>query len=211
MAVGETASASVAGPASAMRLVAVAFSVLAAAILAIRAFFTATQPGYLGWAALILCALAALSSVAAAVAVARGSAWALPGVALAVVLAAVVEVMPVAPPRLVSLLAALVAGAAAAASARENDAPTSRAGWQTVLGWVAFGLYLPIGLLYLISGLVVPLYGVALLLAAWTVLLIVLFRLLATRPAWTLLIPALAVALWVGVLAFGGSVLNWTA
>ena len=126
-------------------------------------------------------------------------------------LAAVVEVMPVAPPRLVSLLAALVAGTAAVASARENDTPTSGAGWQTVLGWVAFGLYLPIGLLYLISGLVVPVYGVALLLAAWTVLLIVLFRLLATRPAWALLIPALAVALWVGVLAFGGSVLNWTA
>ena len=192
-----------------MRLVAVAFFVLAAAILAIRAFFAATQPDGPGWAA--VCALAALSSVAAAVAVARGSAWALPGVALAVVLAAVVEVVPVAPPRLVSLLAALVAGAAAVASAGENDAATSRAGWQTVLGWVAFGLYLPIGLLYLISGLVVPLYGVVLLFAAWALLLIVLFRLLATRPAWALLIPALAVALWVGVLAFGGSVLNWTA
>jgi hypothetical protein len=97
------------------------------------------------------------------------------------------------------------------ASAGENDAATSRAGWQTVLGWVAFGLYLPIGLLYLISGLVVPLYGVVLLFAAWALLLIVLFRLLATRPAWALLIPALAVVLWVGVLAFGGSVLNWTA
>ncbi|HEY9350770.1 MAG TPA: hypothetical protein VIP75_08750, partial [Acidothermales bacterium] len=100
---------------------------------------------------------------------------------------------------------------AAVASAGENDAATSTAGWQTVLGWVAFGLYLPIGLLYLISGLVVPLYGVVLLFAAWALLLIVLFRLLATRPAWALLIPALAVALWVGVLAFGGSVLNWTA
>jgi hypothetical protein len=209
MAVGETASASVAGPVSGMRLVAVAFSVLAAAILGIRAFFTATQLDGPGWA--VVCALAALSNVAAAVAVARGSAWALPGVALAVVLAAVVEVVPVAPPRLVSLLAALVAGAAAVASARENDAPASRASWQTVLGWVAFGLYLPIGLLYLISGLVVPVYGGTLLLAAWALLLIVLFRLLATRPAWALLIPALAVALWVGVLAFGGSVLDWTA
>ena len=78
-----------------MRLVAVAFSVLAASILAIRAFFTATQLDGPGWA--VVCAWAALSTVAAAVAVARGSAWALPGVALAALLAAVVEVVPVAP------------------------------------------------------------------------------------------------------------------
>ena len=90
-----------------------------------------------------------------------------------------------------------------------SSAPTS--GGRGNLAGGGFGLYLPIGLLYLISGLVVPLYGVALLLTAWALLLIVLFRLLATRPAWALLIPALAVALWVGVLAFGGSVLNWTA
>ena len=211
MAVGETTSASVARPASAMRLVAVAFSVLAAAILAIRALSTATQLDSLGWAVFIVCAMAALLNVAAAVAVARGFASALPLVALAVVLSAVVEVLPIAPPRLVSLLAALVAGAAAVASTRENDASTSRAAWQTVLGWVAFGLYLPIGLLYLISGLVVPPYGMALLLAAWALLLLALFRLLATRPVYALLIPALAVALLGGVLAFGGSVLSWTA
>ena len=39
--------------------------------------------------------------------------------------------------------------------------------------------------------------------------MIVLFRLLATRPAYALLIPAVAIALWVGILALGGALLSW--
>jgi hypothetical protein len=202
------------GTVSAVRLVAVAFAVVAALILAIRAYVNAAallQLGELEWATLIVCALAAVSSVAVALAMARDSAWALPAIALAIVLAAVVEVLPTGPPRLVSLLAVLIAGAAAVASARAHVAPGGVPGWQMLIGWAAFGLYVPVGLLYLVSGLAVPPYGMALLLAVWALLLIVLFRLLATRPAYALLIPAVAIALWVGILALGGALLSWTA
>ena len=157
---------------SAVRLVAVAFAVVAALILAIRAYVNAAallQLGELEWAR---------SSSAHCRRVERlrwpsqwpGTPRGLFAIALAIVLAAVVEVLPTGPPRLVSLLAVLIAGAAAVASARAHVAPGGVPGWQMVIGWAAFGLYVPVGLLYLVSGLAVPPYGMALLLAVWALL-----------------------------------------
>jgi hypothetical protein len=157
------------------------------------------------------CALAAAAVLVAAGASMRRSGLALPALGVSIALAVVAETLPAGPPRLLPLLPLLVAFAADLVSPGQATRARRLASWQLVLGWLAFAVHLPVGLLYLVSGLVVPEYGIAVLLAIWTLLLVVLLRLPTSRPAYALLVPATAFALWVGVLAFGGAFLGWTA
>ena len=76
---------------------------------------------------------------------------------------------------------------------------------------VAIVLQLIVGFFTLTSGLVAPLYGIALLSMAWVAAAVILIRLIRTRPFVTPLVPAVNALVWYGVLSLGGALLNWTA
>jgi hypothetical protein len=82
--------------------------------------------------------------------------------------------------------------------------------WQVATGWLALVLHVLVGYPYLVSGLVAPAYGVAVLIAIWTGLLVLLLRLRSGRPLLALLVPPAALAVWYAVLALGGSLLGWS-
>ncbi|MDQ4148648.1 MAG: hypothetical protein M3164_01445 [Actinomycetota bacterium] len=74
---------------------------------------------------------------------------------------------------------------------------------------VALLLHLVAGYFFLSSGLLAPLWAVALLLVVWVILLIVGIR-NRDRPATVLLIPLLDVAVWFIVVQGGVLIFGWT-
>ncbi len=64
--------------------------------------------------------------------------------------------------------------------------------------------------LYLSSGLVAPLWAIALLLAFWFGLLALAVRWFRTRPWWVLALPFVGVAVWWLALTTGEQQLGWT-
>jgi hypothetical protein len=70
---------------------------------------------------------------------------------------------------------------------------------------------LPIGYLYLVSGLAVPGYALIPLWIWWFVQAWYLVRLAARGSWWTPLVPVVAFGSWWLVLMFGGYVLGWQA
>lgn len=81
-----------------------------------------------------------------------------------------------------------------------------------VVGVVGLLLHLAVGVFpYSASGLVAPLWGIVALGVLWLGLLAVAVVLLRRRPALVLLVPVLAVLLWVGALTAGEQLLGWTA
>lgn len=78
--------------------------------------------------------------------------------------------------------------------------------WWAVLAAV---LHAGAGFVYLVSGLVAPLAGVAFLLAVWFVLAWWLWTLRGTPRA--LAVPAAAAVIWFVTLWIGGALWNWTA
>lgn len=91
---------------------------------------------------------------------------------------------------------------------------STRTGWTTgqVAALVGLVLYVGTGVFpYLASGLVAPLWGIAVLYAGWLIglwLTIVLFR---HGSAWTLAMPVVALGFWFLVLALGERFFDWTA
>ena len=81
--------------------------------------------------------------------------------------------------------------------------------WAQAVGWAGVALHLPVGFLYLSSGLIAPAYALAPLWALWLVFLVVAVRSLLRRPLWTPLVPVVAVALWAVVMAVGSQLLGW--
>jgi hypothetical protein len=81
-----------------------------------------------------------------------------------------------------------------------------------VLALIGLVLYLGTGLFpYLASGLVAPLWGIAVLYAGWVLGLWLTSRLFLSRSAWALAMPVAAVAFWWVVVTLGESVFGWTA
>jgi len=81
-----------------------------------------------------------------------------------------------------------------------------------VLGLIGLIFYVGTGVFpYLASGLVAPLWGIAVLYAGWLVGLWLTFRLFRRRSAWALAMPVAAVAFWWVVVTMGESVFGWTA
>jgi hypothetical protein len=76
--------------------------------------------------------------------------------------------------------------------------------------WIALLLHLPVGYLYLVSGLVVPAVGLLPLGLLWAGLLVLLVR-HRQRPFVSVAVPLGALGIWFGILWFGGTVLGWTA
>lgn len=81
-----------------------------------------------------------------------------------------------------------------------------------VLALIGLVLYLGTGLFpYLASGLVAPLWGIAVLYAGWLLGLWLTSRLFLSGSAWALAMPVASVAFWWVVVTLGESVFGWTA
>jgi hypothetical protein len=76
---------------------------------------------------------------------------------------------------------------------------------------LAAAAQLAVGYLYLTSGLVAPLWALAVFLGWWLVLTCVGVKLALRRSYWLLLVPVVAVVTWFGAMVFGGTVLGWSA
>ena len=64
---------------------------------------------------------------------------------------------------------------------------------------------------YLPAGLIVPLWGIALLWVLWAALAVLVVRWFRPHPLWVLAIPVAALLIWVCVVSAGGAFLGWTA
>lgn len=88
---------------------------------------------------------------------------------------------------------------------------TTKQPWFVAAVLIAVFTHLVIGYFYLASGLVAPLWAVALLGVWWLALAYVVVRLVRRRSYLVLLVPVVAAATWLVVMGFGGAVLGWTA
>ena len=81
-----------------------------------------------------------------------------------------------------------------------------------MLAWVGLVLYLATGVFpYLASGLVAPLWGIAVLWVGWLLGLWVAIGLVRRRSAWALAMPVVALAYWWLVITLGETYFDWTA
>jgi hypothetical protein len=77
---------------------------------------------------------------------------------------------------------------------------------------LAVVLHAGVGFIYLVSGLVAPLWGVLVLAALWLGMSVALVRALRTGDHWrAILVPIVGAALWFAVVQGLGSLLDWTA
>lgn len=91
---------------------------------------------------------------------------------------------------------------------------TSTSPWPAgrVAGLAGLVLYIATGVFpYLASGLVAPLWGIAVLYVGWLVGLWLTVRLYRRRSAWALVMPLAALAFWWGIITLGESFFDWTA
>jgi hypothetical protein len=91
---------------------------------------------------------------------------------------------------------------------------TSTGAWPTgrVLALLGLVLYIGTGVFpYLASGLVAPLWGIAVLYVGWLLGLWSTISLFRRRSAWALVMPLAALAFWWVVITIGESVFDWTA
>jgi len=95
------------------------------------------------------------------------------------------------------------------ASPTVSATPVSHPLWAKVLGWIGIAAHLVVGYLYLASGLVAPTYGIIILWVIWAALLALAIVMLRRSPAWTLLIPLVALGVLYGGIALGESLLGW--
>jgi len=81
--------------------------------------------------------------------------------------------------------------------------------------WVVAGLsalaHLVVGVFYLSSGLVAPLWAVVVLTVWWLLLAVLLSRLALRGSWWTPAVPVVAYATWWGLLTLGEQALGWSA
>jgi len=79
-------------------------------------------------------------------------------------------------------------------------------------GLVGLVLYIATGVFpFAASGLVAPLWGIAVLYLGWLLGLWLTIRLYRSRSAWALAMPLAALAFWWVVITIGESAFDWTA
>ena len=77
---------------------------------------------------------------------------------------------------------------------------------------LAVVLHAGVGFVYLVSGLVAPLWGVLVLIVLWLAMSVVLVRALQARDSMrAILVPVLGAALWFAVVQGLGTLFDWTA
>lgn len=189
----------------------VGLSLLAASLSAFRAVRTYLDDASVG---VVLASVAALLALAAAVIAVRAQRWAaIPlGGALVLELLVLNEYVEVAPPRLINMIPLLFALALALVPGRRatTQRPTVESPVGNVMITVALMLMVPIGLVYLTTGLIAPtpdLFGVYLVFA----LLLAAAVWLAQRGSrWVVAVPIVSAALWPLVVWAGESYLDWS-
>jgi hypothetical protein len=81
-----------------------------------------------------------------------------------------------------------------------------------IVGVIGFVGHLATLIWYAASGLVAPGWAVAALLVVWVALLVVAIMLWRSgHPAWILLVPVAATAIWFAAISAGETFLHWTA
>jgi hypothetical protein len=92
-----------------------------------------------------------------------------------------------------------------------DEEPTQPPLWARIVGWLAVLAHLALFFWYVASGLVAPGWAVAVLLAIWAALLVVVIKLRRTHPFLAWLVPVFALAFWFGAISAGEAWLGWTA
>ncbi len=196
-----------------------AFSVLAAAVLAARAFRTAVGDGLAGGdpsvPGTLLAGSAALLAVAAAALAFRSPRAAALPLGLVLGLELVLLDRYVAPPRLVTAIPLVLALALALVPPGPAPAPPpgsrSTRTAQTVVTVTALLLMVPVGIVYLLTGLVAPapdLFGAYALYAVLVGIAVLLAR---RRSWWVLAVPVASAGLWFAMMMAGETWLDWQA
>lgn len=91
-----------------------------------------------------------------------------------------------------------------------SDSSSGSAG--RIVALVGLILYLVTGVFpYVASGLVAPLWGIAVLWTGWLVGLWLTIRMFRARSVWTLAMPVAALAFWWVVITLGENLFGWTA
>ena len=78
-------------------------------------------------------------------------------------------------------------------------------------GFVGVAGMVAVFFLYAASGLVAPYWAVGVLLVVWLVLMVVTCRWFMPYPKRTLVMPVVALAVWIGAVTAGGAFLDWSA
>ena len=81
-----------------------------------------------------------------------------------------------------------------------------------VVAWIGLSLHIAIAVFpFSASGLLAPLYGIALVYLGWALGLFGVIRWWRSTPKAVLLMPFAALVWWFAVMSIGGAVLGWTA
>ncbi len=81
-----------------------------------------------------------------------------------------------------------------------------------ILSLIGLVLYIVTGVFpYLASGLLAPLWGIAILYVGWLLGLWLTISLFRRRSPWALAMPVASLVFWVVVITLGGSFFEWTA
>lgn len=205
-------------PPRSWQLIQAGLTLIAAAGFVVRGVLTATGTGFSDNASRTtgvgLASLAALLAFAAAALALRSPRAAALPLAGALALELTVLGNYVAPPRLITALPLFAALALAVVrpmpdvqDRREGIAPSPG---RTAAAAVALTLMVPVGFMYLTTGLVAPAPDVFGVYALFAALVVVAVRLAQRRSLWVLAVPAASAALWFLVLLAGGELLDWS-
>lgn len=82
---------------------------------------------------------------------------------------------------------------------------------EKIARWLGVALMVVVGWMYLVSGLVAPMWAVIALLVVWGVIFGFAIKVWARHPWWVLAAPLVALAVWFVTLWVGGEFLGWTA
>jgi hypothetical protein len=80
----------------------------------------------------------------------------------------------------------------------------------TVAAAVAMALLLAMGVFYVSSGLLAPLWAVVVLVALWLALVVLGFVWFRSHPVRVMILPVVAAGIWFGALSAGEAWLGWT-
>jgi hypothetical protein len=194
------------------RLVPLLLSALGTALLGLQSALSFTGPNDSGGTGAVTAGLTVavmVLALASTVAIARAATPALALSAAALTAAAALQILlGPAPPRFIALVPLAIATALLALPL----APTTRrrAPGFVLLATLALALHAAVAFPYLVSGLVAPLYGILALWAVWAAFLALIVQLLRTRPAWALVVPPVALAVWFAALSLGEALLGWS-
>lgn len=98
-------------------------------------------------------------------------------------------------------------------SSERETKSSSEGAWLRIPAFLlAVALHAGVGFVYVVSGLVAPIWGVALLLVIWGGLSVVLVRAIQNERPWpALAVPLAGAAAWFAVVQGLGTLFDWTA